>query len=409
QEEAPGLPPLPPRKPRTGPDSIAIAILVVGVGGLAFLGYYSSIPQLQFFEQQFTGPPHSQYYLNAIASINHAGLAGSILTDNTAADRWTRALTDRNTYDSAEPTDFVFYGSQILDDEETQFMFHNLYGVSDGRTYASVNTLNASRMDSLPSYTAWSTGVPSTVFRIPPLSLMVTVQNGSKSIMVPAFSTNRSPDLHFPNPHTAEMIFSLHTTYYNLTEIVQPHPPSFGLDFVFRISATGPANLTAFDGTLAALPGASSAHNQTPSMNLLGNSTSWEFLSRGPAGYAPLATNIVFENGSGAVNGSLPGNKLQSGVHFTARPGPTNPRVIYLTISATTPSASNLVGDVPPILSTPDIILERSARYLLMDRNSAPLVAYYTTEYHAVLLASYTDWSVYTLPVTYPPTPYGPP
>jgi hypothetical protein len=398
-EEAPGLPPLPKRKPRTGPDPISVAILVVGVVGLVFIGYTADLPELQFFERQFTGAPHSQYYLDAVGTINHDGLSGSILTDNTAADRWTRALTDRNTYDSAEPTDFVFYGSQILDDEETQFAFHNLYGVSDGLTYASVTSLNASRIDAVPWYTVWSEGIPSKVLGVVPSSLSVTLGNGS---IVKALSGKTGPQFAFQHPGVAEMSLSFQTPDYNLTELIAPHPGEDGFDLSFIVTAVGTHTLQSFSGYLGAIAGDSASHNAT-------NATSYNFTSRGPSGAGALATHVLFEQGSGSTNASVIPSRPTAGVAFVETEPKGQSRQLKLTISLTTPTASNLIPNVPPILSTPDLLLGWSARYMLLDSASAPLIAYYTTEFHAVELTSNPYWSVYTLPVTYPPTPYGPP
>lgn len=412
--EAPGLPPLPPRKARTGADPITVAVAVVTVGGLIALGAYTTVPTLRAYETEFTGPPHSESFLNAIASINHLGLPGSIVTDNIESDRWARALTDRDTYSPTLPNAYIFYNSQILDDERTLFALSYEYGVTgDSRTFVAVPGLTPAYFTASPIYGAWQGGVPHAILNLNPTTLVVhysTSNNSSQpsnssNLTRSVYQSSNAPALRFPVPGSPDMTISYDDSAasnggFSLDILATPAASSHGINLTIVLSDTGSKNIARLTGGLTSFPGFGSL---TPGSD---PSKQYSWKSAGNAGAPPLLTTVsagpnltlsAAKNSSGYLSFVLQNHTLKPGGHLTA----------YLQF--TTPAATNRIFDLPPILSTPDFLTEWSARYLLLDQYGAPYAAYYTTTYGARIIANFPPyWSAYTLPPNQPADPLGP-
>lgn len=397
--EAPGLPPLPPKRARTGIDPITVGIAAIGIAGMLVVGGFTTIPDWKTYETQYTGDSHGPDFLAAVDAISHDGQPGSIFTDNGQAQRWGRAILDRNTYAPGAPNEFVFYGTQILDFEESNWIVSNLYGVSDGSTIASVAALNGTYFTGAPLYDALRTGVQHPTLRVSPGSLFVDV-NSIGSVPV---SGNAPIGLWYPDPGRPVMVLQWVDPQFNVTETVTPNALGPGLNFSFEVTQTGPHGLHSFIGDLAT-PLASYVHVSAPT----GTRATGLWSAPGLGGSPPILTTAVV-SGANTSSSVVPEHAnvppLQT---FAVHSGNVSgSAALFLNISVSTPGASNLIPNLPPILIASSILLNWGARFLLLDAYGAAIAAYFTAMFGAVPLAAYPSWSVYTLPLAYPPPPLG--
>ncbi len=399
--DAPGLPPLPPRQPRKGPDPVTVGIAVFGTIGLVVVGAFATVPDWQTYERQYTGDSHGWNFVDAVDAIQRSGLAGSIFTDNGQADRWGRAITDRNTYGPGSPSAFVFYGSQILDYEKANFLVSDVYGVTDGHAIAGISALNGTYFSAVPSYIPMRNGNEYPTLRVLPGSLSVDL--GGVGVVPVAFP-NQPVVVQFPDPGTADMTLTFVDHAFNFTIAVSPDPRAPGFDFDFSVVATGPHGLRAFHASLAP-PVSGVVHAVRGSQS---NQTTWSAETRGGAG--PIVTFAQLDPGNGTASAFVAAaNGAPTMFNFSDSAPPDGAAVsaLYANLTISTPGATNLIGNLPPILAGPSILTSWSARYLLLDQAGAAIAAYFTATYGATLLGYYGTWSVFTLPLVYPSEPAG--
>ena len=381
-------------------DGVGITIAVVGIVGLLVLGYGTTVPALKTYETAYTGSPHSPQYLGAISKINHDGRAGSVLTDNTASARWTRALTDRNTYSNAQPTDFVFYGQQILDDERAIFAYNNLYGVTDGVTSATLAGLNASAIVYAPAYNAMREGVSLPIFGLRADSLAVTLANQSHLNRThPTYLMDASnlPTFEFLAPGQPYFELVYRTPTVELVEVVGPHPPADGFSINLTVTALGGAHLQRLSGLIQSL-------NGFGKISTVKGSNQFLFRNAGLGPGGTFYTNVTLQGGVGAVFSNATGGSSALSVNFSVlQPGA---RTLSVVLYATTPGANNLIPDLPPILSANSIFANWSAAYVLLDQNGSGYLGKFTDQIGASVLGVYGEWIVLSMPRSFPPDPY---
>lgn len=417
-----GSDPLP--KPRRRPryDAIGLTIAIVGVAGLVFVGGGTTVPVLQGYEVEYTGAPHSAAYLQAIGAINHDGRPGSVLTDDTPSARWTRALTDRNTYANSQPTDFVFYGSQILDDELALFAFQNYYGVTDGVTSATLpdpinGTGNQTNFTAAPQYNAMREGISLPVLTILPgsLSVLVGVNRtgcnnsnvsrcpGVKSVFVPSFTQLR---FDFTTPGDPSFVLTYVDPSFNVTEIVAPHPPSDGFTISFNITAARGFEVRNFTGLIQAASGSSGVDNAKSPWNATTATIVRPGL--GPGGMFPTH---IYGNGTEPAGRtqltklSAKGPRLHIGNLRFSETGDFASNLSF-SLYVTTPGANNLIPSMPPVLFGPSIFQQWDADYALLNQNSTNFDALFEGVYGATPLATEPGWTVLSMPSRYAAPPY---
>lgn len=377
----------------------SVLVLTVGVVLLFVLADLVSVPLAQKYELNSTRVGHDQAFLDAINYIRHSGIPGSVLTVSGAV-KWTRALLVRNAYAPYIPGRFSFDPSHIVDGELAYLALTGRYAVNNNLVAVSTSGTNASFLGSSPVYQAAIYGTFTPVLLMP--ANQITVDYGHFGIVRNAtLAGSPSIAVTSANQSWLALVFTRVGYQVVINMTVQPNSP----EATFRVSATAapgyrilgvqaslvtPPNLTArFHGGSG--PGNFSWIRKT----LIG-----ALLTQGSV--TPAGTlGGIFD----AFNGTHPPHVE---LNAKAPPGAKTGNSVAFTLNLTTPHASNLVRQLPNLVSTTAVWGNWSARFVLYSSLNVPAAllpslaanapAYLEGEYGARSVYTSGEWTVLLLP-----------
>lgn len=367
--------------------TLCVVVLVVGTA-----------PAMRTDESAFTKVGHDQAFLEAIDAIRATGVHGGILTVS-GAEKWTRALTDENTYAPSSPL-YLFYPSQATQAELAYYALTAHYAVTNERVVASIHATNPADVEGLPDYSVYLASVLHPVLRVDPASVRVTLYDpGNRTTVVagltgtgvvglprgpgqpmtvvyaePEFTFTVEATVDAVQPQVGVWMQAAATGTYNVLSVSAAVAPAVGTNgFVWN-----PGGLGSFDWRLlGAYHGPITFANVTPASGLAGL-TSYDPITGGAA--AELRYDAPSAAGAPSVAGDL---------------------------ALSTPGASNYLPPVGPTLTAPGIWSGLDARFVLMWNSTYapnPAVAfpgetaYLNREYHIPILYQNSEWSVLELP-----------
>jgi hypothetical protein len=400
----PGLPPvvrgrrpLPPWRWRrwTRPQVLVSVIAAVVALLLLFSAYTYTVPGAQAFEAYFSGPGHDANFVSAMQAISNSPLSGSIYSASSLVDRWPSTLTERSVYEARAPTGYTYTPENLIEDELGNLLIDRQYTVTNGLVAASIPALDLAYFNSSLIYSLDSYGVPRQVYEVPPGSVTVTLAGGSAT---PAFGKTASsiPQIIAPaNASVPTMELRYNDTGFFLLETITTPPGTSSMIVTFAATATGKAGVVAVSAKLSASSGNYDPVNQTgpASFTWFTNTTSGNYTSYGSAASGASITSLLPANNVTGKGGNIVLANTSSASNGT----PT----LALTITTSTPTASNTVTGFVGYITGNAILSEWAVRFILL-YNSAlstgpQAAAFFGTVYGAVPFVQYGEWRVLVL------------
>lgn len=390
---------LPRPRSRAPPgSSLTNVIAVAGAAILLSSGSLIVYPGLVAYEAKYSGPSHSQAYLDALNAILRSNLAGNILSTSAgAAGHWTIALTDRNVYAPAIPSGFVFKTGKIRGDQLAFFTLHDRYVVSNGLTFAAIPGNSSLFFAASPAYGALRIGYPTPIIGVTPEALQVTFVNGTT---VHAYNPGALvPTVQVVNASNPELIVAYGGPGFTLAVTTTELP---GTDAQINVSAhaTGAVNLRALTAGLRPAPGISTS----PRVTQNGSSFTWSprisgyqsMLTYGSA--APPAQVLV----TGASASSPLGSSVK--LDLSSPSLVTGSAWLNLSLHLSTPGAIDLASPLPRVILAPQVLAYWNVRFVLVSNitraSQLSEILYLQTEYGATELFKGGIWEVLLLPQT---------
>jgi hypothetical protein len=390
----------PARHPRR---IVTLAVVSVIVGLLLVSGI--TIPWMGKYETTFTRVGHDQYFLDALDAIKASGQPGGILTV-AGADKWAKAITDRNAYAPYTQTDYLFFEDQVLDSELAYYALNFHYAVTNGLVSAELKGVTPPYVLGIPSYGVYSVGTFRNILKIPPqlVEVELVAPNGTTS------ETNLSvaaPTVNVPpagGGGAMQIVFTESEFVFSVDLVVAPDAPY--LYMTFHLQATGADRVRAL--TLALVPSNTTSARILPTITP-GN-FSWDTIT---ANVGPLTLgNVTPASALAAITPYLPLTNLTGTpavvLNYTS---PTSSGGLAITgqLTLTTPAASTIFNVVPPVVVTPQVWDELGIRFVLMRNWTYPPLpaasvayphetTYLEAEYGATLYYQNPEWSVMLVP-----------
>jgi hypothetical protein len=402
---SPAMPPpvrrwlLPARHPRR---IVTLAVVAFVLGLLIAVAWTG--PFMGKYEKTFTAVGHDQYFLDALDAIKGSGQPGGILTV-AGADKWARALTDRNAYAPYTQVSYLFYQSQVLDSELAYYALNSHYAITNGLVSAGIKGVVAPYVLGIPSYGVYSVGTYRAILKVPPELVQIDLSGPNGTFVATNLTTN--PTVNVPPPSGGgplQVVYTEPDYVFTVNIAVAPSAPLMYI--TFQVTETGPDGIRAMNITLqpsnvstarilpTPVPGNFSWETVTANVGpqTLGQVTPATALA-GITQYLPIANST----GTPAVL-----------LSYTS-PSPNGSSSLSGQLTLTTPAASTIFNVVPPVIVTPEIFTELDIRFVLMRNWTYPPVpppataypheaAYLEAEYGAQLIYQNPEWSVLTVP-----------
>jgi hypothetical protein len=382
-------------------SKVGVAAFAVGVALLVLSTAFVTYPSLPAYEQQNAASFHDATFLAALHDIQKSGIPGNVFTIGGAA-KWTRAILDRNAYTPFIATRYTFDPTHLDFEETTYFAMVARDTVTNNLVAATIAGTNVSSNNQTPDYEASFFGVFTPVATLVASNFTVTVTNGTSTLVE---SVTSAPSVVASVAGTPGM-----TLFYNET--------GFTFSIAIAISATSP--VARYTLTALAAPGWSVLDVRG---NLTGPAASVQ-VTNFKAGTIPgeLVLNptglpgslLTFANVTPVTAVSRPqafnhpNQVAHAGLEVAASGGAPS---LNLSVVFTTPTARNLINDLPPFIDTPTVWQNWSIRFVLLTNQSQFVtnhpsailwdVAYLQSEFGASILAVEGDWTVVLLPAHY--------
>ncbi len=354
-------------------------------------------------EAAFTQVGHNQNFLEALDHIQSTGISGSILTVP-GADKWARAITDRNVYAPYTQAAYLFYASQVLDSDLSYYALTSRYAITNGIVADSIKGITAPNLNGTPSYGVYVVGAFRPVLAAPPnfMTVQLVGEANHTQFSVPV-SVLPQVQVYNQSPPLITIQYS-EPGLFDLSIDVSIAGASPSSSFSYLLQAEGGNLAVSLNVTLipsgyttalvapGVVPGEFFWDTQTRYIGPLtfGNVT--------PVGALRGVTPLYPASATPAVLLSYP-----SGV-------PGGSLSLNGTLTMTTPAASTLFNVLPPVVNTPQVWSSLDIRFILM-RNpafaAAPSVAfpgevqYLITEFGAVSIYANVEWTDLELPANF--------
>ncbi|MGD0588039.1 MAG: hypothetical protein ABSA63_04520 [Thermoplasmata archaeon] len=390
----------------------AVAFAIVSfVVGLMIAGALTG-PALGRLETQFTKVGHDQNFVDALNAIDRTGIPGNILTIP-GADKWARAISERNAYAPYTQSTYLFAVNQILDSDLSYYALMSHYAVTNGLVSATVRgvspgyingTANNISSYGIPGYGAYVVGAYHPVLQVKGNGLSVVLINATTGIgyMEPVTVL---PTVLLPSTPGAplEILFNQTGTAtasgFDLEIFAAPVPGVPQLTLYFTAIATGADSLATLNVPLVPANGTSAQ----VSFSTVGQ-FNWRTFSTAGAVRGPLTVGNVTP-----VSALVNAGSNQTDLSFRAS-APTGERSIAGQLSLWTTTGSTLDNVLPPVLDTPGIWSELDVRFILMKEpaaytgpapqtvSTAGEIPYLENEFGVTQIYNNTGWSVLQVP-----------
>ncbi|MGA8091177.1 MAG: hypothetical protein WB984_01585 [Thermoplasmata archaeon] len=374
--------------------TFAIVSIVVGlfiVGGI-------TAPALGRLETTFTKVGHDQNFINALNTIDRSGVPGSILTVP-GADKWARAISERNAYAPYTQATYLFYQSQILDSDLSYYALMSHYAITNGLVSATVRGITSGNVNGTPGYGVYVVGAYHPVLQVAGADLGVEMVNAVTGATYSA-RMNPLPTILLPSTPGSPLEIEFNGTGVQVELFVTPTPGDPQLAIVFDAIATGADSVAALNIPLVPAVYTSAAVALTVAGQF--NWRTWS--STGVQG--PLTVGNVTPDSALTSTGGTQSPNAGANLSFRS-PTVAGARVIGGQLTLWTPTASTLDNVLPSVLDTPQIWTELGVRFILMKNatygpaqtvSSAGEIPYLETEFGATSVYTNPEWTVLEIP-----------
>jgi len=377
---------------------VALVILWVVIGVVIVASV--TAPAMRRYERSFAGLGHDQEFLQALHAIEQTKIPGNILTVQ-GADKWARAITDRNSFAPYAQASLLFYQTQILDSQLAYYALSSHYAVTNGLVSGQIRGIVPSNLVGIPGYGIYTVGAFHPVLSIPPALISIELV-GAMNQTAYALNLTGVPAVALPPSSGGGPLEVVYTSSrFVFTTYITVAPSSPQLDVNFSVVATSsdlvrylnvtmvPAATTSARVWPVAAPGEFDWVYQERTLGLVtdGNVT--------PTGALRGVTNLDPQTSSPAVI-----------LSFNST-GARGSQGILGSLSLATPGATTLYNELPPVVITPQIWSQLGIRFILMTNPTygpAPTaefpgeVAYLQSEYGLPIVFQNSEWSVLEVP-----------
>jgi len=374
--------------------TLAVVAIILGILVAATI----TAPSVGRLEVGYTKVGHDQEFLDALHAIEQTGTPGNILTVQ-GADKWARALTDRNAYAPYAQASLLFYQTQILDSELSYYALSSHFAVTNGLVSAEIRGTAGSNLNGIPNYGIYYLGTFHPVLSIDP-SLVEIDLIGSSNHTAYEVNLTGTPTVTLP-PSTGggplEVTYT--TSRFVFSTYIEVVPAQAQVDVTFSVDSTTSDLVRSLNVTI--VPPATASATVWPANNP--GEFNWIVHTRG---LGPLTLgNVTPASALKGITSSLsspPAVLLSfnssSQLGTQALPG---------LLSLVTPTASALFKVLPPVVVTTQIWSELGIRFILMTNSSYdPAVvtafpgeiAYLQSEYGLPIIFENAEWAVLEVP-----------
>ncbi|HEV8050257.1 MAG TPA: hypothetical protein VGP88_06655 [Thermoplasmata archaeon] len=372
--------------------AVAVAVLLLSTA----LVTYRDLPA---DESQNAQSFHDQTFLNAIHDIQNSGIAGNVFTEGGAA-KWARALLVRNAYSPFIATRFTFDPSHLDEGEVTYFAMVARDSVTNNLVAATIAGTNATLDNQTPDYEASFFGVFTSIATLIAQNFTVTAENRNLGpITTPVLG---GPTITEPTIGLPAMTLAYHERGYNFSIAIAIASTTPTARYAVSAEAWPGWKLLALHGNITA-PAA-----KLEITNFKAGTVPGEVLLNPTGLPASLLTyaNVTPAAALGKFQAFDHPNLLARAPLSLATPGGSV--ALNVTVVFTTPTARNLIDDLPTFINAPTVWQNWSIRFVLVTsgstfitNHSSPIwweVSYLQSEYGATVLATEGSWTVLLLP-----------
>jgi len=336
--------------------SVAVAVALIAIAGSV------TVPVVENNEAASTAVAHDAPFLQAMRWLKSNATGGSVLTVPSAA-RWTEALSQRDAL-TVGPVWLLFDPFQITDSQETYLALTSEYAVVGPNSALAFSGFATPGMSQTPMYTAYIEGVPFPVVRIVPasLSLNATGPGGGGSYSLLAGAT---PAVSAPGNGATTVTVAYSTAVAKVVEVGSA-PANGPATVAFDIVPNPGVVVRSLTIGLASPPSGSTTLATDIIDSAATNASGLSVDVSGKLGQFPDRVHLTTSVGFSAAPqwATKPG-----GVSFSSWtavvPDPNGTAPFHLALRFSSPGASRPASPLPPVLSTPQFLENRSVKFLL--------------------------------------------
>jgi hypothetical protein len=409
--DAPAVGPTPATTPfgRPGPTWTRVGIVVFAIATVALLLSTALVtyPSLPGQELENAQSFHDSTFLGAIRDIEKSGIQGNVFTEGGAA-KWARALLVRNAYSPFIATRYTFDPTHLNYEEITYFAMVARDSVTNSLVAATIGGTNVTSDNQTPDYEASFFGVFTPVATLIAQNFSVTATDGIGGPTTTSFvlggPTIDEPTIGIPAMtltyrevgYTFSIAIALAASAPTARYIVSTvADPGWTIDSV-RGNITAPAKALQVTNFKAGAVGGEVVLNPT---GLAGSLLTYANVTPASSLGKPLAFD---RNTTGLARSPIT-------ISAPTSKGSTS---LNMTVVFTTPTARNLINDLPTFIDAPTVWQNWSIRFVLVEttnftfitNNPSPLwweVPYLEGEFGATVLAVSGSWTVMLIPSNY--------
>jgi hypothetical protein len=391
-----------PRRPGTWAE-LGVVVFAIAVVALLLSVALVTYPELPGDEQANAASFHDSTFLGAIHAIKDSGIAGNVFTEGGAA-KWARALLVRNAYAPFIATRYTFDPTHLDDEEVTYFAMVARDSVTNNLVASTIGGTNASSDNQTPDFEASFYGVFVPVATLVAQNFNVTVTGPGSGGPKVTESVTSAPTITEPVAGAPSMTMTYAETGFTFSIAVVLSPAAPTGRYTLTAAADPGWTVNSIHGNLTA---------PTPNVqvtNFKAGTAPGELLLN-PTGLAGSLLTYANVTPAGAVSHPQafdhPNSTLAHDALAVSSPG-AGTQNLTLTVAFSTPTARNLVNNLPRFINTPTVWQNWSIRFVLLTNNSTFVnnhpsailweVPYLENEFGATLFASDGSWTVLLLP-----------
>jgi hypothetical protein len=401
----PELRPIPPtirttHRVRTGFVAVFALVIILLVAGVASTAYKQ-------YEIQNTGPTHDQNFVNALNSIDHSGLPGSVLTIR-GAFKWTWAITNREAYAPRPGNAFLFYPVQITDSVLAYYALTSRDAMTNNLVSASLAGTNPAYVDGIPDYSVFQNGGLTGTLQIPPQLVQVTLV-GATNHTAYVVGLSGSPTFQAPSAPGQPGVITYTEPSFVFRQLVFITPGIPTATITSQVQATGSDLLASVREIITAPAPLEAITAQTGEGAFLWKTYNLHPLYQGLLTYGNVTPASALQGVTDYYNGSSCVTTCGAAAVLDYTP-PGSVPVPSLTgsINVTTPLALGGIPNLPPTVNTMDVWNQLGIRFILIPNDdSFTLYAgsyllyeagYLIGEFGCQPYYSNSEWVVLTVP-----------
>jgi hypothetical protein len=397
-------PPSPPpfgRAPTwTTTGAVVFAVAVVALLLSTGIVTYRTLPGQEYANAQSF---HDSTFLGAIHDIQNSGISGNVFTEGGAA-KWARALLVRDAYAPFIATRYTFDPTHLDFEEITYFAMVARDSVTNNLVAATIGGTNVTSDNQTPDYEASFFGVYTPVATLIAQNFTVTVANSSGALTTS--SVLGGPTIGEPTIGLPAMTLTYKESDYTFSIAIAIAASAPTGRYTISADADPGWTIRAIHGNITSPAAALEI------TNFKAGAVPGEVLMN-PTGLAGSLLTYVNVTPASALSPKFqafdhPNQLARDALSVSNATGVPS---LGLIVVFTTPTAKNLIDDLPPFINAPTVWQNWSIRFVLVTSNSSfisnhssPIwweVPYLEGEFGATVLATSGSWTVMLIPANY--------